>query len=146
MSIYTQPIQGVYTALPSAVRTATQIVIGKDLIDAKNADPRFSSGINPEASGIIVYVNVTAAPGAETITLILEEQDPVSGTWAQIIATNANNGTGLMRLKMKPAIQSISAGALQVQIQDTLPAIWRVRVAHSGAGNWTYSMGIVLYN
>ena len=146
MSIYVPTIQGVYTALPSAVRNATQVIIGRDLIDPENGDPRFSTGINPEASGIIVYVNVTAVPGAETVTLALDEQDPVSGTWAQIVATNTNNGTGLMRLKMKPAIQTISAGALQVQVQDTLPAIWRVRVIHSSTGNWTYSMGIVLYS
>jgi hypothetical protein len=146
MSIYTQPIQGIYSVLPSAVRTATQFVHGKDIIDPRNAQPFFTTAINPEASGLIAYLNITSAPGAENLILALDEQDPVSGTWAQVVATNANNGPGLMRLKIKPAIQSISAGALQVQIQDTLPATWRIRIAHSSSGNWTYSLGVVLYN
>lgn len=146
MSIYTQPIQGIYSVLPSAVRNSTQTVHGKDIIDPRNSNAFFSTAINPEASGLIVYLNVTSAPGAETLILALDEQDPVSGVWAQVTATNANNGTGLMRLKMKPAIQTINASALQVQVQDTLPALWRIRVIHSSSGNWTYSMGVVLYN
>ena len=146
MSIYTQTIQGIYTALGSATRAATQTVSGKNLIDPNNSNAFFTTGINPEASGIIAYLNVTAVPGVDTVQLVLEEQDPVSGSWATFAATTATAATGLVRLKVKQAIQTIAASATQVQVQDTLPAIWRLRVVHSAATNFTYSLGVVLYN
>jgi hypothetical protein len=146
MSIYTQTIQGIYTVLASAARTTTQVINGRTLIDPAYGTGLSGNGINPEASGIIAYLNVTAAPGVETLQLILEEQDPVSGTWVTIAATTATTATGLVRLKLKQAIGVIAASTTQVQVQDTLPAIWRIRVVHSASASWTYSLGIVLYN
>lgn len=146
MSIYTQTIQGIYTALPAAVYNATQVINGRTLIDPNTANPIFSSAINPEASGIIAYLNVTAVPGVQTVQLVLEEQDPASGNWAVVTSTLATTITGLVRLKVKQAISPITASITQVQIQDTLPPIWRIRVVHSSVGNFTYSLGIALYN
>jgi hypothetical protein len=147
VSIYTQTIQGIYTALASAARTATQVINGRTLIDPAYGTGLSGNGINPEASGIIAYLNVTGAGGGgETLQLVLEEQDPVSGTWATVAATTATTATGLVRLKLKQAIVAIAASTTQVQVQDTLPAIWRIRVVHSASASWTYSLGIVLYN
>lgn len=146
MSIYTQTIQGIYTALPSANYSSTQTINGKTLIDPNANNPVFSSGINPEASGIIAYLNVTAVPGVQTVQLVLEEQDPASGVWSTVAATLATVATGMVRLKIKQAIAAINASITQVQVQDTLPPIWRLRVVHSGAGAFTYSLGIALYN
>lgn len=146
MSIYTPTIQGIYIPLASGARTATQTIVGKDIIDPKNADARFSTTINPEVSGLAAYLNITSAPGGDTVQLVLEEQDPASLVWSQVLATTATSNAGMVRMKIKQAIQSISATQSQVQIQDTLPAIWRLRVVHSGAGSFTYSVGLVLYN
>jgi hypothetical protein len=145
MSIYTQTIQGIYTPLASAVRNATQVITGRQLIDPLQSS-QFSTAINPEAAGIIAYLNITGVPGSDTVQLVLEEQDPASGVWSTVAATTPTANTGMVRLKMKQAIAAISASQTQVQVQDTLPAIWRLRVAHSGAGNFTYSLGVVLYN
>ena len=145
MSIYAQTIQGVYTVLASATRTTTQTIAGKDLIDPKNGTI-FASGANQEVSGIIAYLNVTAAPGIETLQLVLEEQDPASGLWSTIVGTLVTTLAGMVKLKLKPAIAAIAASVSLVQSQDTLPAMWRIRVVHSAAGNWTYSLGVVLYN
>lgn len=147
MSIYTPTIQGIYVPLVSAVRNATTIVNGKDIIDPDNSNPRFATGINTEVSGLAAYLNVTAVGGgSDSLQLVLEEQDPASLVWSQVVATNTNTNVGMIRMKVKQAIQSISAGPSQVQIQDTLPAIWRLRVVHSAATNFTYSLGLVLYN
>lgn len=147
MSIYTQTIQGTYTLLPSAVRNATQIILGNNIIDAKNSSGNyFSTGINTEVSGIIAYLNVTSVPGTDTVQLVLQEQDPASGTWSTVAATTATAATGLVKLKVKQAITAIAATATLVQVQDTLPAIWRVQVVHSAGTNFTYSLGAVLYN
>lgn len=148
MSIYTQTIQGIYTALPSAVRNATQVVVGSALIDPKSAltDTRLQTGINTEASGLIAYLNVTAVPGIDTVQLVLEEQDPASGVWSTVAATTATTLTGMVKLKIKQAIVAVAASVTGIQVQDTLPALWRLRVVHSAASNFTYSLGVVLYN
>jgi len=145
MSVYTPIIQGIYTALPAAVRNSSQTIIGRTLIDPRAGDPIFGTAINPEASGIIAYLNITAAPGSETLTLILDEQDPVSGAWSSVASTSGTTVTGMVKLKLKQAIAAVAASGTGVQVQDTLPPIWRVRVAHSAGSNWTYSLGIVLY-
>lgn len=146
MSIYTQTIQGIYTALASAARTATQIINGRTIIDPAYNTGLSGNGINPEASGLIAYLNITVAPGVETLQLVLEEQDPVSLTWSTVAATTAAAVTGMVKLKIKQAITAVAASGTGIQVQDTLPAIWRVRVIHSAASSWTYSLGIILYN
>jgi len=145
MSIYTPTIQGKYILLPSAVRTATQTILGNTIIDPTHSDGQ-TSGINQEASGIIAYLNVTAVPGVDTVQLVLEEQDPASLVWSQVCATTATAVTGMVKLKLKQAIAAVAATTTLVQAQDTLPGIWRIRVVHSAASNFTYSLGAVIYN
>jgi hypothetical protein len=141
MSAYNNLIQGTYNLLTSGVRTTTQVFTKQQIMDANSV-----SGINQEASGIIAYLNVTAVPGTDTVQLVLEEIDPLSGVVAQIAATTATTVTGLVRLKLKQAITAIAPSVTQVQAQDTLPANWRLRVVHSAASNFTYSLSAVLYN
>lgn len=144
MSIYNQVLWGVKTLLASAVRTSTQVINGQDILDPTNS-AGVRSGINAEVSGAVFYLNVTAAPGVETLQLVLEEQDPVSGVWSTVTSTLATTATGMVRMKIKSAITAVAASTTQVVVQDVLPAIWRIRVVHSAAGNWTYSLGCALY-
>jgi hypothetical protein len=147
MSIYTQTIQGIYTPLQSAVRNATQTIVGSSLIDPNSLkDVRLQTGINTEASGIIAYLNITVAPGSDTVQLVLEEQDPTSGVWTTVAATTPTALTGMVIMKVKQAIAGVNASQTGIRLQDTLPALWRVRVVHSAGTNFTYSLGIVLYN
>lgn len=144
MSIYNQIIQGEYVLLSSGIRNSTQVFLGDDIIDPQHADGN-RSGINQEASGIIAWLNVTAVPGVDTVQLVLEERDPASGAWTQVTATTATAVTGMVKLKLKQAIAAVAATTTGVQAQDTLPGTWRLRVVHSGAGNFTYSLGCTLY-
>ena len=146
MSIYVPSIQGIYTPLASAVRTATQTLNGRQIIDPSYNSGYSGNGINPECAGLIAYLNVTAAPGVETLQLALEEQDPASLVWSTVTATTATTATGMVRMKVKPSITAAAATTTGVTIQDQLPAIWRLRVVHSASGNWTYSLGLVLYS
>jgi hypothetical protein len=145
MSIYTPTIQGRYILLASAVRAATQTILGNDIIDPAHSDGS-RSGINQEASGVIAYLNVTAVPGVDTVQLVLEEQDPASLVWSTVAATTATAVTGLVKLKLKQAIAAVAATTTLVQAQDTLPGTWRIRVVHSAGTNFTYSLGAVVYN
>ena len=146
MSIYVPSIQGIYTPLASAVRTVTQVVNGRNLIDPNYNTGYSGNGINPEVAGLIAYLNVTVAPGVETLTLVLEEQDPASLVWSTVASTTATVATGMIRMKVKPSITAVAATITGVTVQDQLPAIWRVRVVHSASGNWTYSLGVILYS
>jgi hypothetical protein len=148
MSIYVPLVQGIYTALASAARTVTQTVLGKTLIDPSsvNTDARLAQSVVQEASGMIAYLNITVASGTGGLSLVLEEQDHVSGTWNQIAATTGTTATGLVTLKIKAAIAAIAATGTKVAVQDILPANWRLRVVHADASSYTYSLGIVLYN
>jgi len=148
MSIYTQTIQGVYVALVSGVRNATQTILGSTLIDPKSAqsDSRLQTGINTEVSGLIAYLDITVVPGVDTLQLVLEEQDPASGKWIQVAATTATAAVSTVVMKVKQAITAVAASPTGVRVQDTLPAIWRLRVVHSAGTNFTYSLGVVLYN
>lgn len=145
MSIYTQTIQGRYIPLISAVRSTTQTINGNDLIDPVHTEG-MRGGINQEASGIIAYLDVTVVPGTDTVQLVLEEQDPASLKWSTVCATTATAATGTVKLKLKQAIAAVAATTTLVQAQDTLPGTWRLRVVHSAGTNFTYSLGVVLYN
>jgi hypothetical protein len=144
MSIYNPITQSNLIVLPSAARTTTQTFLRQDLIDPVHSDGQ-RSGINQESGGLIAYLNVTSAPGGDTIQLSLDEQDPASGTWVNIIQTTAKSTAGMIKLKIKAAIADKTPTQSLAQIQDILPAAWRIQVIHSGSLSWTYSLGVMLY-
>lgn len=129
-----------------STHTATAYVNGIDLLDPLRGDG-VRSGVGPEASGIIIYLNLTAiGNGTDTIQLVLQEQDPTSLTWATIAATLVNPLTlGLTKLKLKDAIAAAAATVTGVAVQDKLPRTWRFGVVHSGVSSFTYSIGVTLY-
>jgi hypothetical protein len=144
MSIYTPLISLSKQLLASSAQTATLVYNGQDIMDPVEAGGN-RSGINAEASGLIVYCNVTAI-GTGTLQLVFEEYDPGSQTWVQITATTATSATGMIKLKIKPAITPVAASTSGVTIQDTLPAVWRLRTVKSDGSSWTYSLGVTLYS
>ena len=147
MSVYLPVIQGTFNVLPSSVRTATQIIVGAILLaPVSNNSLVPPNPMVPDASGLVAYLNVTAVPGTDTVQLVLEEQDPVSLVWSTVAATTATAVTGMVRLKIKPSITAVAATTTGVTVQDVLSAIWRLRVVHSAASNFTYSLGLVVYN
>ena len=115
-----------FTVLPLAARTAT--VTSGDLI-------------NYNARGIVAILNITAVPGVDTIQLLFLEVDPVSGTSLFQIGTNpVQIATGVFSFAMYPAAM---AGRTN-QTNAILPRTFRIRITHSGAGSFTYSVGASL--
>lgn len=145
MSVYIPVFNLIGVALPSAVRNSTQVINGKDLMDPVQNDGN-RSGINAECGGIIAYLNITAVPGADTVALVCEEQDPASGNWSVICQCTPTANVGMQKLKIKPAGTAVAQSQTNVAIVDTLPGIWRLRVVHSNNTNFTYSLGVNLYN
>ena len=125
------------SALSSAVRAATVIVLGSTLTGSNIS--------GQQGSGLTAYLNVSAVPGTDTVQLVLEEQDPTSGVWTAVAATTATAVTGLVTLKLGVGIAAIAATTTAVAVNQILPAIWRIRVVHSAGTNFTYSLGVVVF-
>lgn len=88
--------------------------------------------------GAIFYFNIRVVPGVDTVQLIIEGQDPVSGNFGALLTATA------IAAVTTPARYVFYPGAGASGATGTaaipLPYIWRARIVHSGAGNFTYSL------
>jgi hypothetical protein len=108
----------------SAVRSAT--FVGDDNVK------------NPGSRGVKVTLDVTSVPTVDTVQLVIEHKDVVSGKYVQVGAAAARVAVGTDVLTVYPGI----AVTANVAISDVLGDIYRVRVVHSAATNFTYSIGV----
>lgn len=119
------------TVLASAIRAAT--TNGPDTT-------------NYNARGCLVFLNVTANPGgAETLTVNLQMKDSVTGVYKTIASSPALSAAanGAYVCSFYPGATAAVTGTsgLSANVPTVLPETYRVQVAHSAAGNWTYSVG-----
>lgn len=111
--------------LASAVQGAT--VTGQDRL-------------NRNARGLILVFDQTVVPGVQTTTPKIQGKDPASGTYYDILVGAAQVGVVTVVLRIYPGL----VAAANLVVNDILPRTWRVVVTHSGAGNFTYSVGGIL--
>jgi len=93
--------------------------------------------------GVIAWIDITAVPGTDTVTLAVQGKDPTSGKYYTLGSDSARSTTGLFACLVYPGVtdtQTIMAGESGL----VLPRTWRVRVSHSGTGTFTYSVGACL--
>ena len=90
------------------------------------------------ARGVKAVLNVTAVPGVDTVQLIIEGRDPVSGAYYTVIAAAARVASGIDVLTVYPGITV----AANVAVSDALPDVYRGRVVHSAGSNFTYSLSL----
>ena len=117
------------TQLASAARVATTSGAGQT---------------NFNARGVMLFLNVTANPGAaETLTVSIEFEDPVSGAFQALtaFAATATANASYAYVLYPGAVETSLVAELEVQGLP-LPRNWRVTVTHSAAGSWTYSVGV----
>lgn len=122
---------GSTTWLASAARTATQTL----------ADQTGNLW-----SGIVVYCNVIAAPGIETLVLSVQNKDLLSLGYVTIAANLAQVATGMITIKVFPTLTSVAAAVTGHTANDTITSTWRLVMTHSGSGSWTYSCSYQLLN
>lgn len=104
------------TALASAVRNAT------------TASVDFT---NYNGSEGVFFLNITAVPGVQTITMQVQGKDPLSSNYITIVSGAAQVATGISAIVLSP-------------FNGVLPRTFRINIVHSGAGNFTYSVGYSL--
>ena len=92
----------------------------------------------PGNRGARFVLDVTVAPGVDTVTLIIENKDVVSGKYIQVAAAAARVITGTDVITVMPGIATSGT-----QVSDALSDVYRARVAHSAASNFTYSLSVV---
>lgn len=115
------------TALASAVRAAT------------NASADLT---NFNGTGAIVTLDITVVPGVDTVQLVVEGKDAVSGKYYTLVQDAAQAGAVTRVAQVHPGVGA-AAGGISVSASFVLPRVWRVRVVHSAATNFTYSVGVV---
>lgn len=110
------------TLLASAARTAT----------VASADQT-----NYNARGVRVFINVTATSATPSITITIQEKDPISGNYIDKLVSAAITTTGQKTtLVMYPGVTA----AANVAISEPLGRTWRINATHSDADSITYSV------
>ena len=113
--------------LASAARTATTNSTDQDNIDA---------------SGVIVFLDVTSAGGGgETLALSVQAKDPVSANYVTLLAFGTQTATGTYAYTVYPAAAETTAVSSHEVQALPIPRTWRVKVTHSASASWTYSVG-----
>lgn len=113
--------------LASAVRGATAASDAQDNVDGR---------------GLVCYFDLSAVPGVVTVQLVVQALDPASGAWIDLASDAAQSAVGKRELLVYPG--GAAGGAFDTVVSAPLPKTWRVRIVHSGAGNFTYSVGYSL--
>lgn len=120
--------------LPSAARTSSQTISQLGHVQQQSAPRR----------QVTLMLDVTAVPGTDTVQLVVEHVDAAGRvTWAFESSPRVAAGKDIMTLGegqpiLKPAA---AAGPLHFSAPVVL-AQYRVRVVHSGAGSFTYSLAL----
>lgn len=113
------------TAFVSAARTAT----------SNSAD--IDTG---KSKGVIVVVDVTAVTAIENVTVKIQGKDSLSGKYYDILVSSAISSISTVVLKVFPAATPVA----NTTANDHVPKMIRVRVEHSAAGSFTYSVNSIL--
>jgi len=117
--------------LPSAVRSAT------------TASPDFT---NYNGRVVIGILNISAVPGGGIgLKLALDAKDPISGNYIQIgsgvlDASTVSNVIGMAGILPTGSTWDGANPGTAFFLNTLLPITMRMRVIHSGAGNFTYSL------
>lgn len=106
---------------------------------ARTATPTIADQSDPNAEGLHLIVNVSAASDTPSITPKIQGKGPL-GTYYDLLVGVAMTGTGTQVLKLGPGIAPVPNGAAA----DYLPDTWRAVVTHGDADSITYSVTAVL--
>jgi hypothetical protein len=119
---------------------------------ARTVAPAIATQANLNHRGVLLFLNVTAAPAvaAASLTFRLQAIEPVTGTatvallsGAAIVAsTTANSAVGLYTYALYPGLPNTAAalGGLTLAQNGVLPRVWTASVTPGTTDSWTYSL------
>lgn len=91
---------------------------------------------NNRSRGVELILDITAVPGAVTVTLKVRTKDKASGKYLDLLASAVQSAVGTVRLVLYPGVAAVA----NQKADDVLPKNYNVQVLHSGAGNFTYTL------
>lgn len=104
---------------------------------ARTATTSSANLINRNCAGIRVFINVTALVDTPSITVSIEEKDPISGNYVALLTSAAITTTGQ---KTTLVIYPGLTAAANVVASSVLPRDFRITVTHGDADSITYSI------
>lgn len=78
---------------------------------------------------VVAIIDITAAPGVDTLVMSIQGRDIASGKYYNIISTAVLGAVSTIVIVSNTGIIGY------------IPRTWRINVAHSGASSFTYSVG-----
>ena len=104
---------------------------------ARTATTNGSDKVNLNAKGGMFCLDVTAVPGVDTVQAEVQAKDSISSNYLPLISSTAVSTTGARFILLYPT--AMGAGSFNNYVNGVLPANFRGKVSHSGAGSFTYS-------
>ena len=118
--------------LPSAARSSTQTLSPLGSLQPQSQTRR----------QVTFVLDVTAVPGGDTAQLVIEHLDAAGRVTAAFAsAPRVAVGKDMVTLgEGQPILQPVAAAGPLHHAAPVVLALYRVRVVHSGAGAFTYSL------
>ena len=112
---------------------------------ARTAAPAIPTQTNPNIRGVLLWLNITAGPGAGVggLTLTLRAIEPVTGTAfvALLTATQITGQASYPLLATYLLYPGAVTGPFTSGVNGSLPRVWTANVAHAdGTNAFTYSL------
>jgi hypothetical protein len=98
--------------------------------------------VNPSSRGVRVTVDLTKNSGTIDVVVTIQNKDPASGKYVDLLSSASLTGTGTTTYTVHPDL----AASANVAAKDFITEQWRVKVV-SGAGsspNFTATVGACL--
>lgn len=92
----------------------------------------------PGTKGCKAVLNLTVVPGVDTVQVVIEGKDRVSGVYYAVLTGATQVATGTFVFTVYPGVTV----AANVSLSDVLPDTYRVRVVHSAGTSFTYSLSV----
>ena len=96
---------------------------------------------NKYYKGVYICLNVSAAPGGDTVAIYVRGYDQISGSVFNLLQGSNISTTGLNTYLIHPGVGLDEDGSsLKKVVPWPLTRNWDVQVYHSGSGSFTYSL------
>ena len=93
-----------------------------------------------DGKGVLVWLNVTAVPGTDTVKLQILAKDPVSGAYS-VLLDGGTTATAVMKTGLVYPGVAAAAADINNVAGFLITRTWRAKVVHSAGSSFTYSVG-----
>lgn len=104
---------------------------------ARTASTQSADIINYNGNGVIIFIDVTAIAATPSIVVTIQEKDPVSGAYFDVLSSAAIIVTGRTKLSIHPGETVVA----NVSAAHALARTFRISVVNADADSITYSVG-----